>query len=227
MSSRDQLSNLTSAINLSSNLCSNPSQQRSGLRQLFGRSGPDASNCPEKKLDDVSGNPNNTRVFFDIEIDGEAKGRIEFELFAGMTPRTAENFLQLCSREKNGYKGSRFHRVIPGFMCQGGDFTAHNGTGGESIYGATFADEWAAGGWTRHSAPFLLSMANRGPDTNGSQFFITTACTPHLDGRHVVFGRVVKGQEVVSLIERVGTSHGRTRATVAIADCGEIKSKSS
>ena len=160
-----------------------------------------------------------------MNIGGKPAGRIEFELFAEMAPLTADNFLQLCCREKKGYKGSRFHRVIPGFMCQGGDYTAHNGTGGESIYGATFADEWGAGGWTRHTAPFLLSMANRGPNTNGSQFFITTAATPHLDGRHVVFGRVVEGQEVVRRAERVGTAQGRTRETVVISDCGECRSK--
>jgi len=172
-------------------------------------------------------------VFFDIAIDDEELGRIEMELFAKICPKTAENFRCLCTGEKGvgktgtwqlSYEGSSFHRVIPGFMCQGGDFTRGNGTGGESIYGSEFADEWE-NGVIRHSQPLLLSMANAGPNTNGSQFFLTTVCTPHLDGKHVVFGQVVGGEQVVKAIEGVGSQSGRTSNTVTIAHCGEMKAK--
>lgn len=174
----------------------------------------------------------NPRVFFDMAIGGEEAGRIEMELFANICPKTAENFRALCTGEKGvgksgkalHFKGSFFHRVIPGFMCQGGDFTNGNGTGGESIYGAKFDDEWT-NGVIRHSTPFLLSMANAGPNTNGSQFFLTTTVTSHLDGRHVVFGRVVTGAKVVKAVESVGSGSGTTRKDVTIADCGEIKTK--
>merc|ERR1711862_763227 len=118
------------------------------------------------------------------------------------------------------FKGSSFHRVIPGFMCQGGDFTRGNGTGGESIYGSSFEDEWT-NGFIRHSEEFLLSMANCGPNTNGSQFFLTVAKTPHLDGKHVVFGKVVEGQQVVKVVEKEGTFDGATKQKVVIVDCGE------
>merc|ERR1712032_344781 len=141
-------------------------------------------------LDDAV-DPSNPHVFFDIEIGGEAAGQVEIELFAKVCPKTAENFRCLCTGEKGKgasgkplcYKGSSFHRIIPGFMCQGGDFTRGNGTGGESIYGNKFADEWDQG-IVQHSKPMLLSMANAGPNTNGSQFFLTVARTPHLDGKH-------------------------------------------
>merc|ERR1712007_396417 len=123
------------------------------------------------------------------------------------------------------FKGSSFHRVITQFMCQGGDFTRHNGTGGESIYGAMFADEWE-NGVIGHTKPMLLSMANRGPNTNGSQFFLTVTETPHLDGKHVVFGQVVKGQEVVKTLEQTGSSSGTTSKKVIIADCGELPRQS-
>jgi len=173
--------------------------------------------------------PSNPRVYFDLEIGGIDAGRVEFELFASVCPKTAENFRALCTGEKGvgrrgkplSFSGSSFHRVIPGFMCQGGDFTNGNGTGGESIYGEKFADEWE-GGWVAHDRPFLLSMANAGRNTNGSQFFITTAHTPHLDQRHVVFGRVASGDAVVRAVEAVGSSGGAPRRPVRISACGEL-----
>lgn len=199
--------------------------------QLFSGSGSD-SNKPTIPIDEAS-DPSNPHVFLDIEIGGEAAGQIEIELFAKVCPKTAENFRCLCTGEKGTggsgkplcYKGSGFHRVIPGFMCQGGDFTRGNGTGGESIYGSKFADEWDQGA-VHHSKPMLLSMANAGPNTNGSQFFLTVARTPHLDGRHVVFGQVVKGEEVVTSIEAVGSPNGNPKKKVIITDCGEVKTKS-
>ncbi|KAJ6998818.1 peptidyl-prolyl cis-trans isomerase-like [Populus alba x Populus x berolinensis] len=162
----------------------------------------------------------NPKVYFDMTIGGAPAGRIVMELFADTTPRTAENFRALCTGEKGkGRSGSTFHRVIPGFMCQGGDFTAGNGTGGESIYGAKFADENFI---KKHTGPGILSMANSGPGTNGSQFFICTDKTEWLDGKHVVFGRVVEGMNVVKAIEKVGSSGGRTSRPVVVADCGQL-----
>ena len=167
------------------------------------------------------------RVFFDIAIDDKPAGRIVFELFSDIVPKTAENFRALCTGEKGmgkqgkalHYKGSKFHRIIQQFMCQGGDFTRGNGTGGKSIYGAKFADE----NFThKHTTAGLLSMANAGPNTNGSQFFITTVVTPWLDGKHVVFGKVVEGLEVVKAMEAQGTGSGSTKSKVTIADCGQL-----
>ncbi|KAM3174531.1 heme binding [Hymenolepis weldensis] len=159
------------------------------------------------------------RCFFDISIGGESKGRILFDLYPDV-PKTAENFRALCTGEKGfGYKGSTFHRVIPGFMCQGGDFTNHNGTGGRSIYGDKFEDENFL---HKHSKPYLLSMANAGPNTNGSQFFITVDKTSWLNDKHVVFGEVVDGTSVVDAIIAVGSPSGETSKTVKIDDCGQV-----
>ncbi|KAI9478284.1 MAG: peptidyl-prolyl cis-trans isomerase cyp11 [Benjaminiella poitrasii] len=172
----------------------------------------------------------NPRVFFDIDIDGNRIGRIVMELFADEVPKTAENFRALCTGEKGlgkvsnmplHYRGSIFHRIIKGFMCQGGDFTRRDGKGGESIYGTTtFPDESFA---RKHDTHGLLSMANRGPNTQSSQFFITTRPTPHLDGKHVVFGRVVSGYNIVEIMENEPVdSNDRPLHNVMIANCGEL-----
>ncbi|TPX65861.1 hypothetical protein SpCBS45565_g04865 [Spizellomyces sp. 'palustris'] len=168
------------------------------------------------------------RTFFDITIGDEPAGRIVFELYNDVVPKTTENFRALCIGEVTSkssgvplrYKGSTFHRVIKGFMIQGGDFTRGDGTGGESIYGEKFEDEKFE---YIHDKPGLLSMANAGPNTNGSQFFITTVPTPHLNGKHVVFGRVLKGMNIVRRIENLPTKEqDRPEEPVIIADCGEI-----
>ncbi|TEA22502.1 Peptidyl-prolyl cis-trans isomerase H [Colletotrichum sidae] len=179
---------------------------------------------PPTKLPE-SGNP---LVFFDITLGGEPLGRITFELFQDVVPKTAENFRQFCTGEsKNatgrpqGYKGSKFHRI--GFMCQGGDFLNGDGTGSTCIYGTTkFADENFT---LKHDTPGLLSMANAGPNTNGSQFFITTVPTPFLDNKHVVFGKVVDGMEVVKMMEATRTGYrgkDQPNQDVVISQCGEM-----
>ncbi|MET9856261.1 peptidylprolyl isomerase [Streptomyces sp. NPDC006450] len=162
-----------------------------------------------------------SNVFFDIKIDGEDAGRIVFNLFDEVVPKTAQNFRELCTGQNGfGYAGSGFHRVIPQFMLQGGDFTNHNGTGGKSIYGEKFADENFT---LKHDRPYLLSMANAGRNTNGSQFFITTVVTSWLDGKHVVFGEVVEGTDIVDRIEKLGTPSGSTRGKIEIAASGVVE----
>ena len=178
----------------------------------------------------VMGEPLDTithKTFFDIEIDGKPEGRIVFGMFGDTVPLTVDNFVKLCTGEmgegKSGkplhYKGSAFHRIITGFMAQGGDFTLGDGRGGESIYGEKFKDENFN---LKHTKPNLLSMANAGPNTNGSQFFITFAATPWLDGRHTVFGEVIEGADIVKALEAIGSSSGKTAKKAVIVDSGVL-----
>lgn len=160
------------------------------------------------------------RVFFDISADGVKLGRVVMELRSDVVPKTAENFRALCTHEKGyGYRGCPFHRIIPNFMCQGGDFTNHNGTGGRSIYGNKFPDENFE---LKHTGLGTLSMANAGPNTNGSQFFICTSKTTWLDNKHVVFGHVVEGIEIVRKIDLMGSNSGATTKKIVIDDCGDV-----
>ncbi|MEW1777410.1 peptidylprolyl isomerase [Streptomyces sp. NPDC086777] len=159
-------------------------------------------------------------VYFDISINNEPAGRIVFNLFDDVVPDTARNFRELATGQHGfGYAGSGFHRIIPQFMLQGGDFTRGDGTGGKSIYGEKFKDENFS---LKHDRKYLLSMANAGPNTNGSQFFVTTVLTPWLDGKHVVFGEVVQGSELVDRIESFGSQSGTPKAKVEITASGTV-----
>ncbi|KAL9597378.1 MAG: hypothetical protein Q9219_005187 [cf. Caloplaca sp. 3 TL-2023] len=178
-----------------------------------------SSSTQQSSSSPVSGSAK-PQCYFDVTVNDGPPARIIFNLYYDVVPKTAENFRALCTGEKGfGYQGSSFHRIIPNFMLQGGDFTAGNGTGGKSIYGAKFDDENFL---RKHDRPYLLSMANSGPGTNGSQFFITTVPTPHLNGKHVVYGEVASGQEYVKAIEECGSASGSPTSKVVIAESGTL-----
>jgi len=184
----------------------------------------DTERNTNRQVEEPQGNP---RVFFEVSIANASVGRIVMELYSDIVPRTAENFRCLCTGERGmgvkgkplHFKGSVFHRIIPNFMIQGGDFTKGNGTGGESIYGEKFRDENFQ---KKHTGPGMLSMANSGPNTNGSQFFITTVKTDWLDNKHVVFGKVIEGLDIVRQLEAQGTDGGKTKKRCTIVDCGQL-----
>lgn len=174
-------------------------------------------------------NPANPLVYFDVSLNRTSPiplGRVVIELKEDVTPKTAANFLALCEEPTvgKGFVGSRFHRIIPSFMCQGGDFTRDDGTGGRSIYGTKFPDENFK---LRHGGPGVLSMANSGPNTNGSQFFLCVAATSWLDGKHVVFGQVVEGYGIVKAMEACGAKSGDTSFDVMISGCGVMPASAS
>lgn len=159
-------------------------------------------------------------VYFDMSIDGQESGRIVFQLFDDVVPRTAQNFRELATGQNGfGYKNSSFHRIIPNFMLQGGDFIHNNGTGGKSIYGMKFNDENFK---LKHDQAGLLSMANSGPNSNNSQFFITSVPTPWLNNVHVVFGKVISGMDIVRNLEGLGSPSGKPRKHITIRDCGIV-----
>jgi peptidyl-prolyl isomerase F (cyclophilin D) len=174
----------------------------------------------------LSGAPSGSmpRVYLDLAADGAPLGQIVIELRPDVAPMTSENFRALCTGEKGyGYKSCLIHRVVKNFVLHGGDFTNHDGTGSRSIYGARFNDESFK---LKHDSPGVVSMANAGPHTNGSQFFITLSKTEWLDGKHVAFGRVVQGMEVVKRVEAAGTLNGATHKRISIDDCGQVGVKS-
>ncbi|KAL1421170.1 hypothetical protein MTO96_023339 [Rhipicephalus appendiculatus] len=173
----------------------------------------------DKEVGEKAKKSANPQVYLDISVDGQEIGRVRIILYKDVVPRTAENFRCLCTHERGfGFIKSTFHRIIPGFMCQGGDITNHNGTGGRSIYGRKFDDENFE---LKHTGPGILSMANSGPNSNSSQFFLTTAKTDWLDGKHVVFGQVISGMEVVRKMETYGSSSGKVSKKVEICNSGE------